>query len=43
VVVEHAFNPSTQEAKTDGLFEFEVSLIYRAISRPAKATGKIYV
>ena len=28
-MVAHAFNPSTQEAETDGSLEFEASLVYK--------------
>jgi hypothetical protein len=34
----HAFNPSTQEAETDGSHKFEASMVYRASSRTARAT-----
>jgi hypothetical protein len=38
-VVVHAFNSSTQEVEAD-LCEFEVSLVYRASSRIARATDR---
>lgn len=38
-VVEHAYNPSTQEAKTGSVFcELEASLVNRASSRTSMAT-----
>jgi hypothetical protein len=37
--VEHAFNPSTQEAEAGG-FEFKVSLVYKVSSRTARATQR---
>ena len=37
MVVAHTLNPSALEAEAD-LFEFEISLGYRAGSRPVKAT-----
>jgi hypothetical protein len=38
VVVAHAFNPSTQEAKAG---EFKASLVYKASSRTARAIEKL--
>jgi hypothetical protein len=37
-VVAHAFNPSTWEAETRWISEFEASLVYRVSSRIARAT-----
>jgi hypothetical protein len=37
VVVVHAFNPSTQEAKAGRSLEFETSPIYRVIFRTGRA------
>jgi hypothetical protein len=39
-VVAHAFNPSTWEAETGGISEFEASLVYRVSSRTARATQR---
>ena len=36
-MVEHAFNPSTQEAETSGFLEFEASLVYKVSFRTARA------
>ena len=38
--MEHAFNPSTREAETGDLCEFEASQVYRASSGTARATKK---
>jgi hypothetical protein len=33
--VAHAFDPSTQEAESDDVCDFEISLVYRVSSRTA--------
>ena len=40
MVVVLTFNPSTQEAEAGGISEFEASLVYRTISRTARATQR---
>lgn len=37
-MVAHAFKPTTQETEEVGLCESEVSLVYRARARTARAT-----
>ena len=39
-VVVHAFNPSTWEAETGLISEFEASLVYRVSSKRARATQR---
>jgi hypothetical protein len=34
-MVSYTFNPSTQEAEADDLFEFKASLVYRTSSKMA--------
>jgi hypothetical protein len=43
MVVVHAFDLSTQEAKAGGSLEFEASLAYGVSSRTARATFRNYV
>jgi hypothetical protein len=43
VVVGHTFNPSTWEAVLVDLWEFEISLVYRVISKIARATQRDHV
>jgi hypothetical protein len=40
--VDHAFNPSTQEAETEagGISEFKTSLVYKVSSRTVWATQR---
>jgi hypothetical protein len=40
VVVGQAFNPSTWEAESRWISEFEASLVYRVSSRTARATQR---
>jgi hypothetical protein len=40
LAVVHTFNPNTQETEAGGLSEFEACLVYRVISRTARATWK---
>lgn len=37
-VAAHTFNPRTLEAEAGGTLEFEANLVYRIVSRTAKAT-----
>jgi hypothetical protein len=39
-MVAHAFNPSTWEAETGRISEFEASLVYKVSSRTARATQR---